>query len=202
MNYLAHLHIAEHTNTSYIGNLLGDFVKGGVQYLPYDDEIKHGVNLHRAVDVFTDQHKFVRELKASLGDYRRYGGIVLDVLFDHQLACNFDKYSKRPLSQFSKNTYPKLALEPYINQGVEFPERFHRVVNGMTASDWLIGYREEKNIERALHGISMRLKRPVDLTQVMPWYQNHQSLFEQGFEPFYRSLLLKAESFNSGLSKA
>lgn len=28
MNYLAHLHIADHTNTSFTGNFLGDFVKG------------------------------------------------------------------------------------------------------------------------------------------------------------------------------
>ena len=79
MNYLAHLHIAKQTNTSYIGNLLGDFVKGGIQYLDFEQEIKRGIALHRAVDVYTDQHSFVSDLKRSLGSHRRYGGIVLDV---------------------------------------------------------------------------------------------------------------------------
>lgn len=189
LNYLAHLHIAKKTNTSYIGNLLGDFVKGGLQYLDFDDDIKRGIALHRAVDVFTDEHAFVSDLKRTLGEHRRYGGIVLDVFFDHQLASRFERFDDQTLQSFSVIAYQGLSLTTLQTQGVEFPERFCRVVNGMTRMDWLTGYQHEQNVERALVGISQRLKRPVDLTLLMPWYQQNHTRIEQGFNDFYEELI-------------
>ena len=189
MNYLAHLHIAKKTNTSYIGNLLGDFVKGGIQYLDFEHEIKRGIALHRAVDVFTDQHPFVTELKSTLGPYRRYGGIAIDVFFDHLLANRFEQFDDQTLTEFSQKAYIELSLSQHIEQGVEFPERFCRVVSGMTSMNWLTGYSEKRSVERALLGISQRLKRHVDLTQLMPWYQDNQHEFQNGFNDFYFDVL-------------
>ena len=194
MNYLAHLHIAKVTQTSYVGNLLGDFVKGSVENLAYDHEIKQGVSLHRSVDSFTDKHFFTRELKQTLGEYRRYGGIVLDVFYDHQLATQFHEFDTDSLEEFSQRAYQSLDLTPLTNQGYCLPERFINVVNGMTAMDWLSGYQHMPNIERALIGISRRLKRPIDLTQLMPWYLDNHSEMANDFRVFYQELLDFAQS--------
>ena len=192
MNYLAHLHIADVTKTSATGNLLGDFVKGRVQNLPYEQAIKDGVRLHRAVDSFTDKHPLVHELKSELGSLRRYGGIILDVLFDHHLALNFEHFHSDSLANFANDIYLRIDGEQ-----PEYPERFQLVCQRMRQMDWLTSYRDIKNIEQALVGISRRLSRPVDLTECLDWHQTVKSEFKTSFLQFYTELLVYSQDFAS-----
>lgn len=183
MNYLAHVHLANITNTSKTGSLLGDFVKGQVSGLSFNNEIKQGIQLHRSIDSFTDAHAYTKSLTCQLGSLRRYGGIIIDVLYDHQLALNFEQFHHQSLTQFAKDCYLEL------NTDIEhLPESFIKTVTSMKQMDWLSGYGDMQNIERALNGISKRLKKPVDLTQCLDWYQTHQANIEVGFSEFYRDL--------------
>lgn len=183
MNFLAHCHLAHVTQTSMLGNLLGDFAKGPVSSLPYSDEVKLGIELHRAVDSYTDNHEYTLELKAQLGKWRRFGGIILDVFYDHQLACQFERIENMPLLKFSTLCYQQLADVPDVA-----PERFKRVVTSMSQMDWLSGYKKLENIERALVGISQRLSNRIELSHSIDWYLAHQPLFSNGFLDFYNEL--------------
>lgn len=49
MNFLAHLHIAQHCKSNLAGNLLGDFVKGDPNK-HYSTSLSDGIRLHRFVD--------------------------------------------------------------------------------------------------------------------------------------------------------
>lgn len=85
MNYLAHIHIANHTQTSLLGNFLGDFVKGQA-FNDLPRELATGVRLHRKIDQFTDSHELVKGLRRSFPrDLRRVAGIVIDITFDYFL---------------------------------------------------------------------------------------------------------------------
>ncbi|MFT6530014.1 MAG: acyl carrier protein phosphodiesterase [Psychrosphaera sp.] len=185
MNYLAHVHLANVTNTSKTGSLLGDFVKGQVSGLNFDNEIKQGIQLHRSIDSFTDAHRYTRSLTVQLGKLRRYGGIIIDVLYDHQLALNFDQFHHQSLNRFAKECYAELDTELLA----ALPDSYVKTVKEMKQMDWLSGYGELPNIERALIGISKRLKRPVDLTQCLDWYQTNQDNIELGFSEFYTDLI-------------
>lgn len=190
MNFLAHCHIAHTTNTSVLGSLLGDFAKGPVESLPYDESIKLGIALHRAVDTFTDNHNYTQTLKAQLGQWRRFGGIVLDVFYDHQLAIHFERVSDCPLEEFSQMCYRQMTPIPAAS-----PKRFKRVIDSMTTMDWLSGYGELSNIERALQGISQRLSANVDLTACLAWYEDNQAAFSQLFLTFYRELVIYSQEY-------
>lgn len=163
---------------------MGDFVKGPISGLNFSPEVLTGIQLHRAVDTFTDQHPFTLGLKQELGSYRRYGGIVLDVFFDHQLANQFQQIASMPLSQFSQMSYEALSALPD-----NAPARYIRVVNAMQNHDWLSGYQDLNNIERALNGIDSRLKKPVQLSQTLDWYEPRQNRIKIGFIPFYEELI-------------
>lgn len=184
MNYLAHLHISDLTNTSASGSLLGDFVKGNVNKLPFNYDVKVGVHLHRKVDSFTDQHPYVSQLKTELGEWRRYSGIILDVLFDHQLANRFDQFHQQSLSSFAKKIYKQLDTD-----NEHYSDRYKRIVTGMKTGDWLTGYQHIENISRALEGIGTRFKRQIPLHHSITWYQNQGDVLEQGFESFYLELI-------------
>ncbi|KOC94422.1 ACP phosphodiesterase, partial [Winslowiella iniecta] len=59
MNFLAHLHLATLANSSLLGNLMADFVRGN----PHNDwpqPVAAGILLHRRIDVMTDSLPEVR----------------------------------------------------------------------------------------------------------------------------------------------
>lgn len=63
MNFLAHLHIAHHCQSSLLGNLLGDFVKGDPTE-QYPQSLVQGIRLHRWVDAYTDSHPVMKAAKS------------------------------------------------------------------------------------------------------------------------------------------
>lgn len=184
MNYLAHLHIASVTSTSLTGNLLGDFVKGEVGRLAFNDEIKRGIKLHRAVDSYTDAHPYTKSLTKQLGELRRYGGIIVDVLYDHQLSIQFAKFHQLTLSEFAQDCYQQLDTDI-----AQLPPRYINMVTAMKNQNWLPGYGQINNIHQALVGISQRLKKPVPLIESLKWYQQANVEIEQTFPEFYHDVL-------------
>lgn len=83
MNYLAHLHIAEASDSNLLGNLLGDFVKGNPSE-QFSEDIVQGIRLHRWVDAYTDSHEVMILAKALFpSTTRRFSPIALDMFWDH-----------------------------------------------------------------------------------------------------------------------
>ena len=184
MNYLAHLHIAHHTNTSYTGSIMGDFFKGQVQNSSLPEDLKIGILLHRKVDSFTDNHDFVKSLKSNMPTNRRYGGIVLDVLFDHILAKDFLRFHHQPLNEFSHHCYQNLPLRPDIMT----PKLIH-VLTHMKQTDWLGSYSNIETIELVLQRISQRLSKPVELSNFASWFKEVELSHFENFDKFYDELL-------------
>ena len=108
MNYIAHLHIAQQTETSLLGSFLGDFVKGS-QLHELPDALRIGIQLHRKVDVFTDAHSEVTSLKSSFPvSLRKMSGVVLDIYFDHLLMQHWSVYSSDQVEQVLAAFYSDL----------------------------------------------------------------------------------------------
>ena len=105
MNYLAHLHLSNHDPMLTIGNMIADFIKRN-QVEIYSPSVQRGIQLHRLIDSYTDQHPIVRKgtkrLRSTQG---KYAPVVIDILYDHLLAKNWEKYSKIPLSKFAEQHY-------------------------------------------------------------------------------------------------
>lgn len=82
MNFLAHLHLATLADSSLLGNLMADFVRGNPQQ-GFSDDVVSGIRLHRRIDVLTDSQAEVKAAAAHFSaDYRRVAPITLDVLWD------------------------------------------------------------------------------------------------------------------------
>ena len=90
MNFLAHLHLASLANSSLLGNLLADFVRGNPEGL-YSDTIVSGIRMHRRVDVMTDSLPEVKIARSYFREeFRRVAPITLDVMWDHFLSRHWD----------------------------------------------------------------------------------------------------------------
>lgn len=61
MNYLAHIFLSGSNRKVQLGNFVGDAVKGS-SYKNYPPDIAKGIQLHRAIDDYTDHHPAVCEV--------------------------------------------------------------------------------------------------------------------------------------------
>ena len=184
MNYLAHLFLSDGTPESLIGNLLGDFVKGSIENI-YSLRIIEGIYLHRKIDSFTDSHPIFRASKRLISvDRRRFSGIMIDVFYDHFLAKNWSNYSSIPLIDFTNHVYQVLQDNKKI-----LPDRLKNILPDMIAYDWLASYRETAAINRAINGLSRRIKRQNNLFGgVEELFLNYQQL-QADFSMFFPELI-------------
>jgi len=190
MNYLAHLFLAKDTPESLIGNLLGDFTKGSVEYL-YTAEIRKGIELHRRVDTYTDAHHIFRASKRLIAKQRsRLSGIMIDVFYDHFLARHWSEYSDVPLDDFSSRVYKILA----DNQAI-LPESLKLIVPRMKAYDLLGSYKEIQGIDIALKRIADRIKWQNNLGDgIEDLLANYQQI-EADFCAFFPEVINYANTY-------
>lgn len=194
MNYLAHLYLAEDSDESILGNLLGDFVKGPLSN-EYDPEIIKGIKTHRKVDLFTDSHKNFLACKRMISaKRRRFAGIIIDLTFDHFLAKNWSDYSTLELNGFIGNTYELLMR----HRGI-LPEKLQSFLPRMIDEDWLGSYSELEGIGRTLDRISGRLKRRFDRENTLAGaveeiVSNYERL-ENNFYEFFPQVIAFVENY-------
>lgn len=156
MNYLGHLLLSHATPDAITGAMLGDFVKGEVSG-QWGRQVQAAILLHRDIDRYTDRHPAVIAGRALIStERRRFGGIMVDVFFDHFLARDWPRYHHRPLPEFTAAVYGVL-----LSRRATFPERLQRMVPFMAANDWLAAYADVASVDAALNGIARRFRYPA-----------------------------------------
>lgn len=108
MNYLAHLFLSGTDEKTMVGNFIGDHVKGR-DWNKFPENIGKGILIHRQIDSFTDAHPKFREAKMLFrSEFGLYSGIIIDFLYDHYLAKNWNDYSLLTLRTFAKHSHAVL----------------------------------------------------------------------------------------------
>lgn len=104
MNYLAHAVLSFQQPDLLTGNMISDFVKGKQQYY-YSAGIQKGIQLHRAIDTFTDSHLAIRAAKQLLKPASGgYAGPFVDIAFDHFLSLD-EAQSPPEVGRFLRNQF-------------------------------------------------------------------------------------------------
>jgi acyl carrier protein phosphodiesterase len=196
LNYLAHIHLAHITQTSLLGNFMGDFVKGSdLGRLP--TSLEQGVRLHRAIDTFTDQHTLVRDLKRAFPtNIRRMSGVVIDIYFDHLLCCYWQQYSDTPLNSMLATFYTALA-----ETDVSLDGRFNDVKDGLLTYRWLHEYSQTEAVHRAFYQIEKRLGQRITFAELaIKFISQNKTEFDDVFVAFYPKLIEYCHSHSEQLS--
>ena len=184
MNFLAHLFLSSGESDIKIGNFIGDSVKGK-SYLKFPESIQLGIILHRQIDHFTDNHSLVKVSKDRFRDsYGKYAGIVVDILYDHFLIINWQKYSNEPINDFIKDSYTLILRRYYI-----LPARVKLYFPFMFINNWLAKYEFEDGIEQVLNGMSSRTSLPSNTHVAMQVFRKHYSVFNSEFQQFFPEMI-------------
>ena len=155
MNYLAHIFLSGNDDEILIGNFIGDYVKGR-DYDLYTPSVKKGILLHRRIDAYTDRHKIVQQSKSYfISKYHKYAGIIIDILYDHFLVVNWDRFSPTPLNDFKANLFDCLKYNYNI-----LPERVQFFMPSFIKNDWIEVYSSIEGIIHVLLRMSMRTTLP------------------------------------------
>jgi len=189
MNFLAHLHIAEHTKTSLLGNFLGDFIKGNPQER-FAHEVVQGIRLHRFVDSYTDSHSLVKLSKPMFNkDLRRFSPIALDMFWDHCLAKHWSLFHHSSLTDFSLQA--QFTIQKEIQQlSQPLPVEFIKVSESLWEGKWFEHYTKIENIDFALRRIALRRPRMAPLADTFSTLSSHYDQLSEMFFELYPDILL------------
>lgn len=183
MNWLAHLHLSEPAAEFRLGSLLPDLVpKTELVLLPA--VFQSGIDRHQQVDIFTDSHPLFRRSIARMEPpYRRFGGILVDIFYDHYLASHWEEYSAFPLPGFIADIYSGFEKQRHL-----VPEITRLRLQRMQAEDWLSSYGEIAGIAKTLERVSHRLSRPTALAGAVAILEKRYDAFYGDFSAFYPEL--------------
>jgi acyl carrier protein phosphodiesterase len=193
MNWLAHLHLSEPSAAFRLGNVLPDMV-GARELAALPEEFRRGVQCHHRIDAFTDSHPLFRQSVARLSPrFRRFGGIIVDVLYDHLLTVNWQEYSPTPLRECVDIFYNSFD----VHRG-EIPVAVWPVLERMREQDWLGSYGDAAGVRLALDRIGRRLRKPLELGACVPELEQDYAGFQADFAAFYPELIAHASLGRAG----
>lgn len=180
MNFLAHLFLSQHDEELLIGNFIGDFVRKSDD-LQYPEGIRRGLELHRKIDTFTDNHPVVRASTRLLHEHHhKYSPVLLDVYYDYLLANNWSIFSNRSLKAFTQDVYAILEK----NMQVMPPVLQHRLPL-MIADDWLVRYGTFEGLEFTFGRMKRRASEPSHFDNAVDTLQLHLKPLEENFYTFF-----------------
>lgn len=155
MNFLAHALLAGDAAADRVGGLMGDFIKGPLP-AGLSPALAAGVALHRAIDSFAERHEaFIRSRARISATRRRVAGVLVDLFYDHLLACRWANYSQLPLPVYAARMYTLLD-----DFAAELPEQARDVANRMQDQDWLSAYQHAEAVGQAIDRMAIyRIRR-------------------------------------------
>lgn len=186
LNYLAHLHLAENTAASRVGNLLGDFVPGRPESLRdrFPPAVIDGIVRHRAIDRFTDVHPVTLRLKAYLSPKRRrFAGAITDIIQDYFLTRRWDEFSSQPFADFIE------ACHTALREHLEYlPAELGDTLEERINERWLEHYGSDDGLDMVFQRVARRSPSFAPIHSAIEDFRQHRETYAAGFQEFYPDL--------------
>ncbi len=193
MNFLGHIFLSPDNDEILLGNFIADSVKGNPDKF-YSGNIAEGIRFHRAIDHFTDNHPLVKQgvqrFRATQG---RFSPVVIDVVYDHVLAANWDQFHESELGSFTQSIYHRLE-----SQSEHFPIYVQRFFPYMKEQNWLYNYRFDWGLLKSLQGLDRRTIIETEMHLASEVYAKNQAEFDSEFSEFIEDAKKMVASYFSG----
>ena len=185
LNFLAHLYLAEPTDESLIGNLLGDFAKGLPVTLEkrFPQKVVRGIVQHRAVDVFTDAHPTFHQARTLLSPHRtRLAGIVVDVFYDYFLSNRWPGGGKALQEFIDHCHHTLLANDEWLSP------QLRAVLPRMISENWLGSYSTIDGLALTFRRVATRSPVAAGVLGAEEDFIRNQDKLEALYDEFFPDL--------------
>jgi acyl carrier protein phosphodiesterase len=183
MNFLAHIYLSGENDLIKIGNFMADGIRGK-QFEHFPDDVQKGIILHRFIDTYTDSHDVFRQSTKRLHEkYHHYAGVIVDIVYDHFLAKNWEKYSDEKLDSFVNRFYGSLHENYPI-----LTERTQGLMPTMVKENWLLSYQTVEGIHHILTQMDRRSKNQSKMQFASEELKEFYPEFEREFNLFFEDM--------------
>ncbi|PIJ52258.1 ACP phosphodiesterase [Erwinia sp. OLTSP20] len=188
MNFLAHLHLASLANSSLLGNLMADFVRGD-PWQSWPPAVAAGITLHRRIDVLTDGLAEVKAMRRLFRPAtRRVAPVTLDVVWDHFLSLHWDRLvAQQTLPAFLRQAESEIT--PCLAQT---PQAFQDLNRYLWQENWMQRYSEREYLQQVFNGMANRRPRLSALRDSWQDFCDNYGELEQAFWQFYPRMMASA----------
>lgn len=158
---------------------MGDFVKGN-RFDGFSRELVRHLKLHRYVDTYTSRNSFFQHSRRTLDPRFRYArSVLVDVFYDHILACRWGDFHSLPLADFARQVYA--GLEACFD---ELSPDLQRQLPRMREYDWLTSYQYPEAVGRVLLRLEERIQHKFPLAEGFLELDRCRSVLESDFNYF------------------
>jgi acyl carrier protein phosphodiesterase len=190
LNFLGHIFLTPEDDEILLGNFIADSVKGNPDKL-YSGRIADGIRFHRAIDAFTDSHEVVKKgVERFRSTQGRYAPVVIDVIYDHVLASQWEQFHNEALEQFSQSVYARLAAHQ-----TRCPSRVQHYFPYMRSQNWLFNYQFQWGIKKSLEGLDTRSVNHTQMHLALDVYSEFEVEFKSEFKLFIIEAQLMAHNY-------
>ena len=183
MNFLAHIYLSGNNDFIKIGNFMADSIHGK-RYLEYSGDLQKGILLHRYIDTFTDAHPIYRKSKHRFHEkYGHYAGVIMDIVYDHFLAKNWNSYFNDNLEVYAANFYSLMQR----NFDLLTPKT-QNLLPYMIEQNWLVQYASLEGLEVILFQMDYRTKHRVNMQEAIVEVNFFYNELESEFKLFFEEL--------------
>ena len=199
MNHLAHVFLSGNDEDLMAGNLIADFMTGKETRLCAPKFLR-GIQLHYAIDVFTDAHPVVKESTKLLHPYHhKYAPVVVDVFYDYFLARNWHIYAPQmnvdtDMRAFINNTYQILQ-----KNRAELPEKLAQPLPNMIKNDWLFQSTQLEGQKKVFVVLEKRAAYKNNFKDAVQHLITFQYELERQFNLFFPALMRHVQDLNRNL---
>ncbi|MCI5057820.1 MAG: ACP phosphodiesterase [Flavobacteriales bacterium] len=174
-----------------MGNFIGDAIKGKSYDLGYNQEILTGIQLHRFIDSYSDNHPlFIKGRKRFFSEYRHFSRVIIDVIYDHLLSVHWAEYSDEALNDFIDRNIQLLEKAK-----ASMPLESQRFLHYATKFNVLKNYHNLEVIADVIEGIGHRINLSIDPLKSINTFRENQQKFEQEFLTFMKEIIEEKTKF-------
>lgn len=196
MNYLAHMMLSFDQEDILIGNLSGDFVSIA-EYRFLKGDIKAGVDLHRSIDHYTDNHEYViRSISRLKNEHGRYAAVIVDILYDYLLATMWDNFVESSLDNRKVQYYDILT-----RRHADLPKRLQNSAPKMVSRDFIEGYKTLNGMRHVMGYMDRRTSFPSDFVSSVDYFEKNIEAFTDDFKKFFPDLITHTQQTLTSLQE-
>ena len=184
MNYLAHLFLSLDSDEHVVGNFLADQLTLK-ETKRYTGAIAEGIQLHRKIDTYTDNHPEVRAINALFRPNQgKYAPVVTDIVFDYLLYTSWEKYAQQDFNTLTTGIYDTLLR--FLDR---MPDRIHGRVQGMVRAKWLNVYTHMEGLKDTFYRVNQRAKFDNNLHMATEDLRKLEPILLDKFNTFFPDVI-------------